>query len=79
MKHYEFADLSDAERIEARLSWLERKMVEILWLLISTTSAVARALAAWLVSEGFASRSSWLLAHVFVSGLRRVTVAFQIG
>ena len=61
----EFGKLSDAEQIEARLSWLEWKMVEVLWGLISLSSMMFSAVVAWIASETFGTRSFWLLIPVF--------------
>jgi hypothetical protein len=46
-RHEEFDRLSDEQKIERRLAWLERKVVEILWLLIGLTAMGIGALAAW--------------------------------
>ena len=61
MKYNEFAKLPDRVKIEARLSWLEWKMVDMLWLLISLTSLLVGAVAAWLAREAIGNRSLWLL------------------
>jgi hypothetical protein len=50
MDYGEFAKLPDRVKIEARLSWLEWKMLDMLWLLISLTSLLVGAIAAWLTS-----------------------------
>ena|SRR6185503_11762150 len=63
----EFDELSDAQKIEARIAWLEWKMVEILWLLISATSMLTAAGVAWGAGEIVGNRSLWLLAPVFLS------------
>jgi cation transporter-like permease len=65
-KFKRYALLTEAEKVEARMSWLERKMVEVLWLLISLTSLVVGGVAAWLSSEFMETRSLWLLVPVFV-------------
>jgi len=62
----DFDELSDAEKIEARLYWLEWKMVEVLWALISIVSMVAGALVAWFISEIMGNRSLWLLFPVWL-------------
>ena len=65
MKYDEFANLPDRVKIEARLSWLEWKMVDMLWLLISLASLLVGAVAAWLTRETIGNRSLWLLIPVF--------------
>jgi hypothetical protein len=65
-KYEKFANLSDAEKTEARLAWLEWKMVEVLWLLVSLTSALSAALITWFISEMIGSQSPWFRAPVFV-------------
>jgi hypothetical protein len=60
----QFNQLSDAEKIEARLAWLEWKMVEVLWLLVSITSMLIGGVVAWVTSEYVGSRSLWLLIPV---------------
>jgi hypothetical protein len=67
MDYGEFAKLPDRVKIEARLSWLEWKMLDMLWLLISLTSLLVGAIAAWLTGETIGNRSLWLLIPVFVS------------
>jgi uncharacterized membrane protein YoaK (UPF0700 family) len=66
MDYGEFAKLPDRVKIEARLSWLEWKMLDMLWLLISLTSLLVGAIAAWLTEETIGNRSLWLLIPVFV-------------
>ena len=61
---YKFEQLSPAEKIEARISWLQRKMVEVLWLLIGAAALLAGALAAWFVGEAMEMRSIWIYAPV---------------
>ena len=57
MDYGEFAELPDRVKIEARLSWLEWKMLDMLWLLISLTSLLVGAIAAWLTRETIGNRS----------------------
>jgi|SRR6516225_616303 hypothetical protein len=59
-----FDRLAPADKIEARISWLERKMVEVLWLLIGVTALVAAALVAWFVGVVMETRSFWLYGPV---------------
>ena len=66
MNHEEFAKLPDRVKIEARLSWLEWTMLDMLWLLISLTSLLVGSIAAWLTGETIGNRSLWLLIPVFV-------------
>ena len=66
MNHEEFAKLPDRVKIEARLSWLEWTMLYMLWLLISLTSLLVGAVAAWLTRETIGNRSLWVLIPVFV-------------
>jgi hypothetical protein len=66
MNHEEFAKLPDRVKIEARLSWLEWTMLDMLWLLISLTSLLVGSIAAWLTGETIGNRSLWLLVPVFV-------------
>ncbi len=66
MNYEEFAKLPDRVKIEARLSWLEWTMVDMLWLLISLTSLLVGAVAAWLTRETIGNRSLWLVIAVFV-------------
>jgi hypothetical protein len=60
MKYDDFAKLPDRVKIEARLSWLEWTMVDLLWLVISLTSLLVGAVAAWLTGETIGNRSLWL-------------------
>jgi len=62
----EFNKLSPTEQVEARIAWLEWKMVEVLWVLINVTSLLAGGVATWFVSEAVGSRSLWLLVPVFL-------------
>jgi hypothetical protein len=62
MKNFE--QLSRTEKTEARILWLERKLVGILWLLISLTSVAVGAFAAWFVGEVMEKRTIWLYAPV---------------
>jgi hypothetical protein len=39
-RYFEFEKLSDARKIQARIAWLEGKMVEVIRLLISLISAL---------------------------------------
>ncbi len=66
MNYEEFAKLPDRVKIEARLSWLEWTMLDMLWLLISLTSLLVGAVAAWLTRETIGNRSLWLVIAVFV-------------
>jgi hypothetical protein len=79
---YKFEQLSPAEKIEARISWLERKMVEVLWFLINITALLAGAMAAWLVGDAMEMQSVWLYAPVGlvvwgVAGWRLQRTAFR--
>jgi hypothetical protein len=65
MNYDEFAKLPDRVKIEARLSWLECRMLDMLWLLIALTSALAGIVVAWTASVIIESRSLWLLIPVF--------------
>ena len=66
MKYDDFAKLPDRVKIEARLSWLEWTMVDLLWLVISLTSLLVGAVAAWLTRETIGNRSLRLLISVCV-------------
>jgi hypothetical protein len=61
-----FNELSDAEKIEARLAWLEWKMVQVLWHIVRLAAFLGVAIITWLTSEAAGSRSPWLLVPVFV-------------
>jgi len=52
--------------MEARTSWLERKMVEVLWSLINLVAISIGAAAAWRVGEAIEMRTAWLYAPVFL-------------
>jgi hypothetical protein len=58
--HEKFAQLSDAEKIEARISWLEQKMVEVLWFVIQLSSLIFGAIAAFVVRNTLDTESIWL-------------------
>ncbi len=67
MEEFEkFEQLSPVEKVEARISWLERKIVEVLWLLIGLAALLVGAMAAWFVGEAMEMRSMWLHAPVFL-------------
>jgi hypothetical protein len=55
------------EKIDARIAWLEQKMVEVLWLLISVSSMIVGGVIAWFASELLETRSLWLLAPVAIT------------
>jgi hypothetical protein len=59
-----FDRLAPADKIEARISWLERKIVEILWLVIGLTALAMGALAAWLVRDAMEMHSMWVYGPV---------------
>jgi len=61
-----YRQLAPNEKLEARISWLERKVVELLWALIGVASMLIGGSAAWFASEIMETRSLWLLAPVFV-------------
>jgi hypothetical protein len=44
----EFNKLSETEKVEARIAWLEWKMVEVLWFLVGVTSMLAGGAIAWI-------------------------------
>jgi hypothetical protein len=56
----EFDKLSNAEQVEARIAWLEWKMVEVLWLAISVSSFLAGGGSPWLLVPVFLL--VWLVA-----------------
>jgi hypothetical protein len=60
-----YAQLTPNEKIDARISWLERKMVEVLWLLCGVTSMLIGGFAAFCTSQFMDTRSMWLLAPVY--------------
>jgi hypothetical protein len=62
----EFNKLADAETVEARIAWLEWKMVAVLWLLISVTSTLCSGVVAWIAGDIVGSRSLWLEVPVFL-------------
>jgi uncharacterized membrane protein YoaK (UPF0700 family) len=62
----EFDRLSDMQKIEARISWLEWKMVGLVRFLISATSMIAGSVVAWLIGDFVGSKSAWLLVPVFL-------------
>ena len=62
----EFDKLSETQKVEARIAWLEWKTVEVLWALINVTSMLAGGIAAWIISGIVGSRSLWLLVPVFL-------------
>jgi hypothetical protein len=64
----EFNKLSETEKVEARIAWLEWKMVEVLWFLVGVTSMLAGGAIAWIISDTVGSRSLWLLVPVFLLG-----------
>ena len=66
MNYDEFANLPDRVKIEARLSWLERKVLDALWLLIALTSALAGIVIGWLFGAIVGNQSLWLLVPVSV-------------
>jgi hypothetical protein len=66
---HKFNELSDAEKIEARLAWLEWKMVQVLWHIVRLTAFIGAAIITWLTSEAAGSRSPWLLVPMFVGCL----------
>ena len=59
-----FDELSDAEKIAARLEWLEQSMVGVLWLLVTVTSGASGILVVWMVGDTI--KNKWLVAAVFV-------------
>ncbi|MET4040459.1 hypothetical protein ABIC03_002150 [Bradyrhizobium sp. RT6a] len=65
MNYDEFSKLPDATKIEARLSWLEWKMVDLLGLLIAHTSILTGILAAWLFSTVSGIESLWVKVTLF--------------
>ncbi|MBR0741387.1 hypothetical protein JQ581_31095 [Bradyrhizobium liaoningense] len=67
MNYDEFSKLPDATKIEARLSWLEWKMVDLLWLLIALTSMLTGILVAWLFSTVSGIGSLWVKIGLFGS------------
>ena len=62
----EFNELSDAEKIEAQIAWLEKKIVEVLWAQIGAGSALVGGFVAWAVRELVGSHLSWAVAAAFV-------------
>lgn len=53
-------EVLDAEKIEARISWLEQKMVGVLWFVIQISSLIFGAIAALVVRNTMETESMWL-------------------
>jgi hypothetical protein len=62
----ELDNLSDSEKVAARLAWLERKTVEVLWLIVGVIAMLAGILVASIASDVSGSQSFWLKVPVFL-------------
>ena len=64
----------EANQLNDRVAWLERKMVRVLWLLVSVTSAFAAFVVAYTIDKSFGWPSIivaieiWITATLFYSG-----------
>jgi uncharacterized membrane protein len=62
----EFDNLSDAQKVAERIAWLERKMIEVIWLIVAITSMLAGGLVASIASDVVGNQSLWLKVSVFL-------------
>jgi len=65
-RYFEFDNLSDAEKSNARLSWLELKVVEVIRLINVLVAMVCGGSIASIAREIVGIRSLWLLLPVFL-------------
>ena len=58
----EFERMTDPEKIDARLAWLEHRTVEVLWALISLTSMLLGGVVVWIAYQE--TQSFWIAAPI---------------
>ena len=62
-RHQEFNSLSEEQKIEVRLGWLEWKTVQLLWALTTLQSALIAAVAGW-ITHSMVGYEPWIVLPV---------------